>query len=265
MLFDLRGRGRRRTVQAIYLGLAMLMGVGLIGFGVGGVGGGGLLNAVNGNEGSSSASFASQIKKYTKLTERQPSNAKAWAELANAQLHEADGGAYFDQSTQQFKPKGKELLLRVAQSWSTYLALNPPNPDPELAQRMLTVYGEEGLNQPSSAVQALQIVIPTRPPSEALYASLARYAYQAHNTREGDLAAQKAIALAPASERSTLKKELAQIKLNPTGATSSSSPSQVVTATTGASAPAVTSSSSAASKSHTTSSATSTVHSTSKK
>ena len=26
MLFDLRGRGRRRTVQAIYLSLALLMG-----------------------------------------------------------------------------------------------------------------------------------------------------------------------------------------------------------------------------------------------
>ena len=35
MLFDLRGRGRRRTVQAIYLGLAILLGGGLIFFGVG--------------------------------------------------------------------------------------------------------------------------------------------------------------------------------------------------------------------------------------
>jgi hypothetical protein len=35
MLFDLRSRGRRRTVQAVYLGLAVLMGGGLILFGVG--------------------------------------------------------------------------------------------------------------------------------------------------------------------------------------------------------------------------------------
>ena len=55
MLFDLRSRGRRRTVQAVYLGLALLMGGGLVLFGVGaGNGLGGLLNAFTGN-GSSPA------------------------------------------------------------------------------------------------------------------------------------------------------------------------------------------------------------------
>ena len=34
MLFDLRGRGRRRTVQVIYLSLAILMGGGLVLFGI---------------------------------------------------------------------------------------------------------------------------------------------------------------------------------------------------------------------------------------
>ena len=53
MLFDLRGRGRRRAVRYLR-GLAVLIGVGLVGFGVGGGlgGGGGLLNAANSNEGS---------------------------------------------------------------------------------------------------------------------------------------------------------------------------------------------------------------------
>ena len=45
MLFDLRGRGRRRFVQGIYLGLAILMGGGLILFGVGAGTNGGLLDA----------------------------------------------------------------------------------------------------------------------------------------------------------------------------------------------------------------------------
>ena len=48
MLFDLRGRHRRRAVKVIYVGLALLIGVGLIGFGIGGgLGGGGLLNAAS--------------------------------------------------------------------------------------------------------------------------------------------------------------------------------------------------------------------------
>ena len=44
MLFDLRGR-RRRAVQGTYLVLAMLMGGGLVLFGVGGSVSGGLLDA----------------------------------------------------------------------------------------------------------------------------------------------------------------------------------------------------------------------------
>ena len=52
MLFDLRGRGRRRTVQVIYLGLAIILGGGLVLFGVGtGSGNGGLLNAFGGSGG----------------------------------------------------------------------------------------------------------------------------------------------------------------------------------------------------------------------
>ena len=46
MLFDLRGRGRRRTVQAVYLTLAILLGGGLVLFGVGGNVSGGLLDAL---------------------------------------------------------------------------------------------------------------------------------------------------------------------------------------------------------------------------
>jgi hypothetical protein len=55
MLFDLRSRGRRRTVQAVYLGLAILIGGGLVLFGVGtGSGNGGLLNAFSGGSSNQS-------------------------------------------------------------------------------------------------------------------------------------------------------------------------------------------------------------------
>ena len=55
MLFDLRGRGRRRTVQVIYATLAILLGGGLVLFGIGGGTNGGLFDAIGGN-GSSSTS-----------------------------------------------------------------------------------------------------------------------------------------------------------------------------------------------------------------
>ncbi|HEY2142365.1 MAG TPA: hypothetical protein VGG98_09940 [Solirubrobacteraceae bacterium] len=216
MLFDLRGRHRRRAVRMIYVGLALLMGVGFIGFGVGGgVGGGGILNSGSGNEGAGSASFSSQIKKYTKLTQKQPGNVAAWEKLTTAQLHEAGGEAYV--ANNQLTSKGKELFSQIAHSWNSYIALNPPKPSPELAQQMVRVFGEEGLNQPAAAVAVLQIVVAAKPQNAAFYGALAQYAYKAKNTREGDLAAAKAVSLAPAAQRPRLKTELAALKKNPSG------------------------------------------------
>src|ERR687890_339893 len=46
MLFDLRGAGRRTTVKVVYLTLAVLMGGGLVLFGIGGDVSGGLVDAI---------------------------------------------------------------------------------------------------------------------------------------------------------------------------------------------------------------------------
>jgi hypothetical protein len=223
MLFDLRGRGRRRTVQAIYLGLALIFLLGFVGFGVGvGGGGGGLFNALTENNGSSSASFTAKVEAAQKRTKREPQNPKAWAALTEAQLHQAGEEAYSNPVTGQFTSKGKQYLNEISQSWNTYLKLQAHNPDATLAQRMLTVYGEEGLNLPHEEVVALNIVIPTKPPSAALYASLAQASYRANNANQGDLAAKRAVSLAPASERARIKSYLESVKKNPTGGAASS-------------------------------------------
>jgi hypothetical protein len=216
MLFDLRGRGRRTTVRIIYMGLALLMGVGLVGFGIGGgFGGGGFLNAASQNEGSNGASYASQIKKYEKLTKQQPANPEGWEKLAKVQLNEAGGEAFVNSSG--LTSKGRQLFARIAQTWSAYLALNPPKPNPALAQQMLRIFGEEGLNRPADEVQVLQIVVAEKPTNAAYYAQLARYAYLAHNTRVGDLASTKAVSLAPAVQKQRVKTELAALRKSPSG------------------------------------------------
>jgi hypothetical protein len=216
MLFDLRGRGRRTTVRVIYMGLALLMGVGLVGFGIGGgFGGGGFLNAAGQNEGSSGASAAGRIKRYEKLTQQQPTNPSAWENLAKAQLNEAGGEAYV--GPQGMTSKGRDLFNRIARTWNSYLALNPPKPNPALAQQMLLVFGPEGLNRPADEVQVLQIVVADKPNNAAYYAQLANYAYQAKNMRVGDLAAAKAVSLAPAAQKTRLKTELAGMKKNAAG------------------------------------------------
>jgi hypothetical protein len=234
MLFDLRGRGRRRTVRIVYIGLAALFAIGFVGFGVGGgFGGGGIFTSLNGHEGSGGASFSGQIGRYKKLVAQQPGNVAAWEKLIDAQLHEAGGEEYVTRTG--VTGKGKELFAQVAQSWRRYLALNPPKPNAELAQRMVAVFGEEGLNDPASAVAALQIAVAARPNSASLYAALAQYAYKAKNTRVGDLAAEKAVALAPATQKPRLKLELAALKKNPSGG------AEIATATTNGTTYAVTS------------------------
>jgi hypothetical protein len=211
MLFDLRGRGRRRTVRVIYTALALLMGVGLVGFGVGGgFGGGGILSSVGNGEGGGTTSFSGEVKKYQKLTRRQPSSVVAWEKLTNALLHESNS---FTQNG--VTAKGKEVFAEASEAWQHYLSLNPPKPSSSLASQMVLVYSEEGLNQPANAAGALQIVVASRPPSASLYGQLAVYAYKAHQITAGDLAAQKAVSLAPVADRTRIKTELAEIRKNP--------------------------------------------------
>ncbi len=217
MLFDLRGRGRRRTVRIIYTGLALLMGVGLVGFGIGGgFGSSGILNVASSNEGSSGASFAGQIKKYNKLTKQYPTSLSDWEQLTKAYLHEGAGEAYVS-STGIVTSKGKELFRETAAAWAGYLALNPPKPSLEIAKEMLRIFGEEGLNEATNSVQALQLIVAAEPTNASYLSQLAESAYRAKNTRVGDLAAEKAVASAPAADRQRIKTELAEVRKNPTG------------------------------------------------
>jgi hypothetical protein len=213
MLFDLRGRGRRNTIRIVYIGLAVIFALGFVGFGVGGgLGSGGIFDVFTKNEGSGGVSRSGEIKKYEKLTRAQPRNVNAWEKLLNAQVHEAGGEAYVTRTG--VTSKGRQLYLQIDHTWSSYLALNPPKPNITLAKQVLQIYGEEGLNRPGSAVGVLQIIVAAEPKSAVYYRFLAEYAYKAKNLRIGDLAAAKAVTLAPPEQRKRLKTELAVLKKN---------------------------------------------------
>jgi hypothetical protein len=213
MLFDLRGTGRRNTVRIIYLGLALLMGGGLVFFGVGGSVGGGLLNAVNNNGTSSSSNtFEARVKRLETRVRTHPADAPAWAQLAQARFQETNTSANYDQSTATFTPAGKQLLGSAAQAWEHYISLNPKKPDLGIARVMVQVFSPGALNQPANAVTAQELVADNSKPTSAIYKQLAALAYLAGQTRKGDLSTQKAVALAPKSQRSALRQQLAQYK-----------------------------------------------------
>src|SRR5579884_2892717 len=105
MLFDLRGRGRRRTVQGVYLVLALIMLVGLIGVGVGaGNGFGGILNAFtdNGSSGSQKQVISQQEKDALRATSLRPNDPAGWAQLVQARWTAAGQGSNYNQSTATF-------------------------------------------------------------------------------------------------------------------------------------------------------------------
>src|SRR4051794_5685658 len=130
MLFDLRARGRRRTIQVIYLFLALLMGGGLIFFGIGGNTSGGLFDAFKSNSGGSTDNqLEKTVTRAEKRVHAQPRSAVAWAELTRAQYQVAGLGDNYDQNTSTFTAKGKRELRKVERSWDRYLALDPPKPN----------------------------------------------------------------------------------------------------------------------------------------
>ena len=62
MLFDVRG-GRRRVIQVIYLSLAILMGGGLVLFGIGGNVSGGLFDAIGGSNGGGGSTDKTLVRR----------------------------------------------------------------------------------------------------------------------------------------------------------------------------------------------------------
>jgi hypothetical protein len=209
MLFDLRGRGRRRTIQIIYASLALLMGGGLIFFGIGGNTSGGLFDAFNGNSSTSAdKTLQKRLDALQARAQRNPSNERAWAELARTRFSIATSGENYNQTTQAYTDKGKAELRRASAAWQRYLALDPKTPDAAVANQMVLAYGPSGLAQYKQAVQAMEIVIDERDATSALYAQLAILAHAAKQTRKSDLAKQKAMELAPKAQRAQVKTQI---------------------------------------------------------
>jgi tetratricopeptide (TPR) repeat protein len=214
MLFDLRGRGRRRTVQAIYLSLAILMGGGLVLFGIGGNTSGGLFDAINGGGGdggggSSVDKVAQQrIDTYNKRLAANPRDEASWLGMTTVRFQVANTGENYNATQQAYTAKGLQQLREADKAWTRYLALDPTKPDPKTANLMVQAYGQGGLKQYPKAVSALEIVMDNRDESAGLYAQLAVLAAGANQTRKSELAEQKAIDLAPKAQRKQLKSDI---------------------------------------------------------
>jgi hypothetical protein len=214
MLFDLRGAGRRTTIKIVYLSLAILMGGGLVLFGIGGDVSGGLVDAITergGTTDTGTGRYEDRVRDAERATQADPQDAEAWATLARARFQIANTGENFDQNTQQYSESGKAQLRQATAAWERHLALDPKQPDDGVASLMVQAYSQFGLNEPAKAAAAQEVITEVRPKS-ATFANLAVLAYQAGQTRKGDLATERAIDLADPDDRKTLRSELKSAK-----------------------------------------------------
>lgn len=215
MLFDLRGRGRRRTVQAVYLGLALLIGGGLVLFGVGtGTGGGGLLNGLGGNGGGNNQNqvVSQQESQALKAVKANPNSAAAWSQLIQARWTAAGEGTNYNASTGTFTASGKRKLTGATQAWQRYMKLTS-TPDPNLAILAARAYG--ALGDYAGEASAWEVETAASPTELKGYECLAVSAYAAKQTRKGDLALGKALSLVPKAQQATLKTQLSAAKTQP--------------------------------------------------
>jgi hypothetical protein len=209
MLFDLRGR-RRRAVQATYLTLAVLMGGGLVLFGIGGDVSGGLFDAFKDNNSSPGDQQAEKrVERNRKVLRRNPQNPTVLKALVRDEYQLAV--SQLPQNAVSF-PKGARDELRAADThWQRYLTLEKGKPDPTLATVALRIYDVGALNKPKDA-QAAATIVAEDQRNSAGYLRVVQYASLSGDKRTADLAAQKAIDLAPASAKKTVRQQVKQAK-----------------------------------------------------
>jgi hypothetical protein len=209
MLFDLQGK-RRRLVQAVYLMLAVLMGGGLVLFGIGGDVSGGLFDAFSDRNGGSNSDVVEE--RIDRNEERAQANPQAVAprkELVRDYYSIAVGQAN-DQGV--FPADAQDELRAASENWTAYVEIEKGEPDASLARVALQVFDVSALNQPQEAVKVARIIASDGDDAGS-YLQLAQYAVIAGDKRTERLASAKAIDLAPDAEsRKAVRQQLQQIK-----------------------------------------------------
>jgi hypothetical protein len=229
MLFDLRSRRRRHLIQVVYLFLAILIGGGLVLFGVGGGSGStGILSGL-GQNGNGSASGLALLDKAAEKAKRtaqaNPASDADWAmyvfdvyRIANS----PEDLVATSTTSEAYTQAGAKELKILTTAWKHYIALAPAHPDVTLANAIEDTFGPNGVHEYVTAESADELLVQAEPNSAHAWADLAADAYYAHEVDRAEIAQAKAIQLAPKSERLQLKSYLDAIAAKAEGSTGAS-------------------------------------------
>jgi len=198
----------------------------LFGIGGGGALSGGLVDAItssNGGGDSGADRFRAAEEKAAAAARANPKDPALWAAVARARFNLASAGANVDQSTGNFTEEGQTQLRAAARAWEEHLKLAGDKPDSRVASLMVQAYSI--LNEPDKAAVAQEVIALDRN-SVGAYTQLAVLAYQAGQTRKGDLAKDKALELTEPDMREALRGQLEGVKAQsiPQGAETTPTP-----------------------------------------
>jgi hypothetical protein len=211
MLFDLRGH-RRRAVQATYLVLAILMGGGLVLFGIGSSAPQGLVDAITGNN-NGGANVNEQLQKridaQKERLQASPQNAAILADLVRLNYQAAVSQQPSGSSA--FPDDAKDELRAAAAYWDRYVEARNGDPSADLSRLAFSIFGQTGLNQPKEALVAVRAIAAQQNDFQS-YLLLVQTATAAGDTRTAKLAAQKAVDLAPQAQKKQVEKAAEQMQ-----------------------------------------------------
>jgi len=223
MLFELEGK-RKRFIQVIYAGLALLMGGGLVFLGIGGDAQGGLgsLFGVDGSgSGSTDPQFQERIDEAEAKLVEDPGNENALLTIVQQRVsagllaREQPADGVFVNT-----PDSAAEYELAAETWEEYLAADPAEPDSGLARLMIQAY--TGIAEVNSdqivkvetaldgAMEAAQIAADTDQ-SYGAYSELVYYSALAGEPKAAEQTVTDAKGLTE-EEESQLKKDLKQAK-----------------------------------------------------
>jgi hypothetical protein len=239
MLFDLQSPGRRNLIKVVYAGLAVLMGGGLIFFGIGGSGGGFFSDVGGGGGGDGGNPFEDQISDAETRLQQNPQDTAALGELVQLHYQAGSNQVQVDEETgaQSLTEEGDQQLREGADAWDRYLKLTQKSgqqpaagvssiavqtfsvlADASFSQALNSTSGTEALDFANDAVtswsdaaEAQRILAEAQPAGQA-FANLAFFLYRAGDIAGGDQAAAQAGQEAAANEKAAIEQQLKQTK-----------------------------------------------------
>lgn len=213
MLFDLTNPRRKRVVQIVFGGLAVIFAGSFVFLGIGSETGGGLADVFGGgNENAAADQFKQQIEDAEQQVEENPEASAALSDLAL--LRYQSGAAQLEVDEQTGVPVGlseesRSEFERAIATWQRYLDSDPKEIDATTAIRVVEAY--RFLNDLSGAAQA-QRVLAEADPSALNYAALADILYRSLKIDEADKARDRALDDASKQQAKALERQLDQIR-----------------------------------------------------